>query len=756
MYRMSSRPEDILTVSEDRAERREITRALRRAGYRVAEAASLQGALRHLRHRPPELVLLDSAFARHNGLRICQEARERAGAAVLPLMHVSDMSADGAALAAALACGSETPLVVPLNARVLLSTVEAVLRLHHAERALRQAREEAEEAQRRLQTTQGLQLTVLEQLPAGVVIADARTERVILLNQVARQALGLPSQEFSLDEFYQHFVGLHPDGRPYEIEEWPLVRALHHGEVILGEEIELLVGPDTHLQARLNAAPLRDASGEIVAAVITFVDLTEAKRAQRIVETVFEAAPNWLAYLDTDLRFVHANRACAEAVGVTQEALRGRAFADVFAETEAVIAVLRGVVETGEPSSLREVPPLRPAALPRHPADYVDAASVPIKNAQGKVEGLVISVVDVSEKVRHRQVVEAAARARAQEAQLLEVIQSSTTNVLIYLDRELRFAYVNTALERALGRPASELLGRMAEQLFPEHGELLGIAARARDTGEAISLTEFAVPMPGKPEDSPHYVDATLTPVRGASGEVEGVVVSVNDVTEKVRQRDRLLEVERARTQLAENLNNEIAHRVKNNLAMVSGLLQMQMYMQPDPRLTELLRDAITRVRTFAHIHEQMYSTRQEHLDVRDAMERVAHAAEEIYGAATPLAVSVEGDHATYRSRAVTNLSIVANELLTNAIKHGRPEADGKVHIELTVAAEDGAFRLRLWNSGDTLPADFNIAQQHSSMGLRLVWDIVVEQYGGTLSLRPARGGTEAEVVLTEATLAHA
>jgi two-component sensor histidine kinase len=66
-----------------------------------------------------------------------------------------------------------------------------------------------------------------------------------------------------------------------------------------------------------------------------------------------------------------------------------------------------------------------------------------------------------------------------------------------------------------------------------------------------------------------------------------------------------------SRTQVGayEHLNEEINHRARNNLAMVSGLLQMQALQERDPGLAARLREAVARIRTFVDIHERIYAT---------------------------------------------------------------------------------------------------------------------------------------------------
>ncbi len=202
---------------------------------------------------------------------------------------------------------------------------------------------------------------------------------------------------------------------------------------------------------------------------------------------------------------------------------------------------------------------------------------------------------------------------------------------------------------------------------------------------------------------------------------------------------------EQARAAIAEHLSDEIAHRVKNNLAMVSGLLQMQLLGQRDPEVAVALREAITRVRAFVSIHEQMYSESGP-VDLLITLRSIANNIKEVFAARKDVAISVTGGGLLCASRVATNLSVVANELLINALKHGSPGADGQLRVLLSVTSDDGCVVIAVWNSGRPVAADFDVAQRRN-MGLRVVLD-VVHGYGGTFALQPDGAGTRAEAVL--------
>jgi len=154
-------------------------------------------------------------------------------------------------------------------AAVLISALNARRKRAEQERERMLERAEAERA--RLEA-------VLHQLPAGVVIADAATGRILHSNQQVEEILRRPLPPAL--ERYEEYRGFHPDGRPYRAEEWPLARAIRTGEVVAGEEIDVVRGDGVRVTLFTSAAPIRDRDGRIIAGAVTFYDVTERERIE--------------------------------------------------------------------------------------------------------------------------------------------------------------------------------------------------------------------------------------------------------------------------------------------------------------------------------------------------------------------------------------------------------------------------------------------------------------------------------------------
>jgi signal transduction histidine kinase len=153
-------------------------------------------------------------------------------------------------------------------------------------------------------------VAVLEQTPLAIGIVDALTGRFLFLNEEVQRILGTrPRLSKASDPDSGELAGFHPDGSPIRPEEWPITRALKHGEVVRNEVIRVEQPDGNYVEAMTNAGPVRDADGNIVAGVVVFWDVTAQRRAEEELRRANEAA-------------AQANRAKSEFLAVMSHELR--------------------------------------------------------------------------------------------------------------------------------------------------------------------------------------------------------------------------------------------------------------------------------------------------------------------------------------------------------------------------------------------------------------------------------------------------
>ena len=182
-------------------------------------------------------------------------------------------------------------------------------------------------------------------------------------------------------------------------------------------------------------------------------------------------------------------------------------------------------------------------------------------------------------------------------------------------------------------------------------------------------------------------------------------------------------------------LLQEIHHRVKNNLQVISSLINLQVRPLEDPAVRRALRDCQSRVETMAQIHEMLYRAK-DYARIpfgryaRELATRVL-AASGIAPENITLSFAMEDLFFTV-DRAIP-CGLILNELMANALKHAFSHGSrGAIEVALTRGA-DGQITLSVEDDGVGLPQDFDVHAARS-LGVQLVVTLV-EQLEGRLEL---------------------
>src|SRR4051812_23847381 len=164
---------------------------------------------------------------------------------------------------------------------------------------------------------------VLRQMPTSVMIVKAPSGESILNNresqQMSERYLGRsePLGAEDLRDLYDRgvFELVRPDGRVYEVEEWPVMRTIRSGEEVRNEELVQRMADGTQLWLCCTSSPIYDEEGSIVAGVLVVHDITEQKREEeelresnRRIENVLESITDAFYALDREWRYTYINQ----------------------------------------------------------------------------------------------------------------------------------------------------------------------------------------------------------------------------------------------------------------------------------------------------------------------------------------------------------------------------------------------------------------------------------------------------------------
>jgi PAS domain S-box-containing protein len=310
-------------------------------------------------------------------------------------------------------------------------------------------------------------ITVVE-ASGGAIHANARA-----LDMIGRQlGADMPTDlDGAIDIF-------HLDGRRYEREEWPVVRAFA-GEEIVGEEFFFALPEGARLFVCCTAAPVRDVDGAIVGATLLITDLTDRRRqAERLayLEGLLDNTEDAIVALDPEWFVTLWNGGAERMYGWTAEEVLGRHTLDVAHLEMSYEERAEVRARTAEQGRWRgEVTAYRKDGAPVR----VEVLTVAMHGPHGEITGYLGIHRDLTERRRD-----------------VETILESITDAFVAVDRDWRYTYVNDRglqrLEAWQGRPVTreDILGRTVWDAFPD---AVGteVEQRLRDAMDASEPVEF-------------------------------------------------------------------------------------------------------------------------------------------------------------------------------------------------------------------------------------------------------------------------
>ena len=324
------------------------------------------------------------------------------------------------------------------------------------------------------------------------------------------------------------------------------------------------------------------------------------------------------------------------------------------------------------------------------------------------------------------------------EHRMLRALMDNVPDFIYFKDKFSRFIQNNKSHLALFGLSKQEdAVGKTNFDFFPLSfaEETFEDEKKIVKTGESmINKIENISSIKGKPM----WVSTTKVPVKDESGEVVTIIGISRDITERMISAEKL----KASLEEKELLLKEIHHRVKNNLQVISSLLNLQSSYIKDPDTLSVLKESQDRVRSMALIHENLYkSTDISHLDLQDYVKTLVHGLKRSYqqrhgGVTFELHID---DIPLGIDRAVP-CGLIINELVSNALKHAFPDDHQSPKITIHFSMNDsGNVTLKIQDNGQGIPDNFDW-ENANSLGLKLVHILAKEQLDGQIQFHTNHG----------------
>jgi len=337
-----------------------------------------------------------------------------------------------------------------------------------------------------------------------------------------------------------------------------------------------------------------------------------------------------------------------------------------------------------------------------------------------------------------------------------DTIIEMLTDPVIVIDESLRIALVNPAAasisdDKALARPGIRL-----DDAFPALKEIAINEVR----NERVEWTVG---------DKKYIAKTTLIEKTGSLS--RAMIITLSDVTNLLSEQERLERIVEERTLQLTTSNDELAlhvakltesecrltealaekelllkeihHRVKNNLQIVTSLIKLQSKRLTSPEAKAACADLQTRIGAIGLVHERIYrASAFAKVELGQYVrELVALIASSVAERDLPVSVEIPETSIFIHPDTCIDIGLIINELVVNAVKHGRrPEGGGKVAVRLRADGE--AIELQVRDMGPGFASDN--PERTGSLGMKII-QAIASKYRAALSFRN-EGGAVASV----------
>jgi len=311
---------------------------------------------------------------------------------------------------------------------------------------------------------------------------------------------------------------------------------------------------------------------------------------------------------------------------------------------------------------------------------------------------------------------------------------NSLEDVMLIIDRDYNIENINEVGLKLLGKSKEEVIGKKCYQVI----------SGADSPGEGCPCMKSLETKKVESCDWYEkrlwtYFSIKIAPIFDENGGIIKFVDLWRDITERKRTEEKI----KASLKEKEVLLREIHHRVKNNLQVVSSLLNMQARATKNKNVNDILFESRNRINTMALIHSQLYEGGDlSEINMKGFMDKLLVQLLQIYSVPeTQISPVVHAVECSLPISTAVPVGLIANELLTNAFKHAFVNRKaGKIEVSLS-ASEKGAVNLTVSDDGVGLPDGFDI-NASKTLGLRVVKILAEGQLDGKLEVISDKGAT--------------
>jgi len=506
-------------------------------------------------------------------------------------------------------------------------------------------------------------------------------------------------------------------------------------------EVRALTKPGDIIYVDYESAVIKK-KGRIVGIQAVINDITERKKAEEEVREseekyrmLFEDANDVILYVNKYGKIIDINKRVEDIFGYTRDEVVGKNFVELGVlrpkNIPRIVKLFQNSIGGKEVISILELE-LKNKSGKMVPIE----TSTRVIKRNGKIVGTMNILRDISERKKAEEEIKA-------KSQFLESLIEQSPLPTFVIDSEGIVVMANKAFLKAYNVPKKEAVLGMNALTEPANVRQ-GVVKYIKEalSGKIVETPEIEFISPY--ENRKTVTKSRLFPIFDTTNTLTNVVVMHEDITERKRAEDQI----KASLEEKEVLLREIHHRVKNNLQIISSLLNLQSRYIKDKQVLHVFKESQNRIKSMALIHKKLYQSKDlARIDFAEYVRSLIADLFRSYKADYDLiTLKINIDDVFLGIDTAIPCGLIINELVSNSLKYAFKGGQGEIRIDLH-SEKEGKFTLIVSDSGLGLPKDLDF-RNTESLGLQLICTLV-DQLQGTIGL-DRTGGTKFKIAFTE------
>ncbi len=527
---------------------------------------------------------------------------------------------------------------------------------------------------------------------------------------------------------------VHPEDREQ------LIKLLKDQNVVNNFETEIKRKDGSIIWITINVGAILDKKGNIKNLQGSIIDITDRKQARETLRRseeklrlIINASHDFIYSYDSNGRFSSANKSLSDNLGLSEDEIIGKTHSQLGFPQEQGLEWDRLHSEVYRTDST--ITAFSTTPMPDGQIHDYEVVLNPLHDDKGNITGISGITRDITERKK-------AEEALKDSEEKYRTLFESDPDYTILLDLKGHLLDVNTAATEIIGISREDLIGKNFANLtiFPPEDISLNVEMFSN-----FSKGQYVKPYESRIYDNKgliRWIEIKITSIK-KDNSISYILVICSDITERKMAENKI----KASLKEKEVLLKEIHHRVKNNMQIISSLLNLQKQYVEEEEAVDVLIESQNRVKSMAMVHEKLYQSRDlTKINVPDYVNKLIKDLFYSYAIKEEeIKPFLKIEDIILNMETSIPCGLIINELVSNSLKYAFPDRKGKIYVSLK--SKNEKLELKIGDDGIGLPKELDF-KDTDSLGLQLV-NSLVGQIDGKINLDCSHG-TEFTIIFSE------